>query len=132
MQEDSILLAETIAYFLEEASLAGVDPSVTLRLLSFVKKLRDLFSTALDKIGFGQTERSTTQDVVDLAYGAARVELMHGVSEANVQNPMVTTSMNAARMGVVNREFVRDQLGGEKAVQGFDNSVEVQRKAATR
>jgi hypothetical protein len=57
---------------------------------------------------------------------------MHGVSEANVQNPMVTTSMNAARMGIFNREFVRDQLGGEKAVQVFDTVVEARRQAVNQ
>lgn len=43
---------------------------------------------------------------------------------------MTTTSMDAARMGVFNREFVRDQLGGEKAVQVLDNIAEVRRQAA--
>ena len=130
MQSDAVILSETIAYFLEEAALAGVDPSVNSTVANFVAKLRDFFRAAYEKLGFGEAKTLTTQDIVDLAYGAARVELMHGVSEANVQNPMVTTSMNAARMGIFNREFVRDQLGGEKAVQVFDTVVEVQRQAA--
>jgi len=130
MQEDSILLAETIAYFLEEASLAGVDPSVNSTVSRFVKKLRDLFLVALDKIGFAQTDTLTAQDVVDLAYGAARAELMHGISDLNNRNPMTTTSMTTARMGVFNREFVRDQLGGDTSVKVFDTAVEVATKAA--
>ena len=130
MQEDSIVLAETIAYFLEEASLAGVDPSVNSTVSRFVKKLRDLFVVALDKIGFAQTDTLTAQDVVDLAYGAARAELMHGISDLNNRNPMTTTSMTTARMGVFNREFVRDQLGGDPAVNVFDTAVEVAAKAA--
>ena len=81
------MLAETIAYFLEEASLAGVDPSVNSTVSRFVKKLRDLFLVALDKIGFAQTDTLTAQDVVDLAYGAARAELMHGISDLNNQKP---------------------------------------------
>tara|TARA_R110002072_G_scaffold128731_5_gene266776 strand:- start:1773 stop:8972 length:7200 start_codon:yes stop_codon:yes gene_type:complete len=130
MQSDAVILSETIAYFLEEAALAGVDPSVNSTVANFVAKLRDFFRAAYEKLGFGEAKTLTTQDIVDLAYGAARVELMHGVSEANVQNPMVTTSMNAARMGIVNREFVRDQLGGDASVKVFDTVVEVAAKAA--
>ena len=130
MQDDSIVLAETIAYFLEEASLAGVDPSVNSTVSRFVKKLRDLFLVALDKIGFAETDTLSAQDVVDLAYGAARAELMHGISDLNNRNPMTTTSMTTARMGVFNREFVRDQLGGDTSVKVFDTAVEVATKAA--
>lgn len=131
MQSDAAMLSETIAYFLEEAALAGVDPSVNSTVANFVAKLRDFFRTAYEKLGFGESSTLTTQDIVDLAYGAARVELMHGVSEANVQNPMVTSSMNAARMGIVNREFVRDQLGGEKAVQVYDEAASIAARAAS-
>lgn len=128
---DGAIISEAVAYFLEEASIAGVDPSVNTTVAQFVKKLRDLFVAALDKIGFGQTDTLTAQDIVDMAYGAARVELMHGVSETSVQNPMVTPSLTAARYGVVNREWVGDKLGGPNAVKAYDTAAEIGAKAAS-
>ena len=128
---DGAIISEAVAYFLEEASIAGVDPSVNTTVAQFVKKLRDLFVAALDKIGFGQTDTLTAQDIVDMAYGAARVELMHGVSETSVQNPMVTPSLTAARYGVVNREWVGDKLGGQKAVQVYDEAASIAARAAS-
>ena len=128
---DGAVISEAVAYFLEEASIAGVDPSVNTTVAKFVKKLRDLFITALEKIGFGETDTLTTQDIVDLAYGAARVELMHGVSEASVQNPMTTPSLTTARYGVINRDWVGDKLGGPNAVKAYDTAAEIAMKAST-
>lgn len=128
---DGAIISEAVAYFLEEASIAGVDPSVNTTVAQFVKKLRDLFVAALDKIGFGQTDTLTAQDIVDMAYGAARVELMHGLSDTNVQNPMVTPSLTAARYGVVSREWVGDKLGGPNAVKAYDTAAEIGAKAAS-
>jgi hypothetical protein len=128
---DGAIISEAVAYFLEEASIAGVDPSVNTTVAQFVKKLRDLFVAALDKIGFGQTDTLTAQDIVDMAYGAARVELMHGLSDTNVQNPVVTPSLTAARYGVVSREWVGDKLGGPNAVKAYDTAAEIGAKAAS-
>jgi len=130
MASEGAILSETIAYFLEEAAIAGVDPSVNSTVANFVKKLRDLFRIAYEKLGFGEASTLTTQDIVDLAYGAARLELMHGVSELNTQNPMTTTSMQAARLGVASREYVREHLGGANAVQAYDTAAGVAAKAA--
>ena len=89
------IVSEAVAYFLEEAALAGVEPSTNSTVGKFVKKLRDLFLAAFDRLGFNVAEL-TAQDVIDLAYGAAYIELMHGRTEVNTQNPVTfSPSMTA-------------------------------------
>ena len=86
---------ELLAYFVEEAVNAGVDPTA-LHLIS--GPMRQWFSTlwasvksALRKIGFDRFDKLTALDVVNLAYGAARMELQgnyHGTA-ANFRNFLV-------------------------------------------
>ena len=83
---------ELLAYFVEEAVNAGVDPTA-LHLIS--GPMRQWFNTlwasvksALRKIGFDRFDKLTALDVVNLAYGAARLELegdWHGTA-ANFRN----------------------------------------------
>ena len=89
------IVSEAVAYFLEEAALAGVEPSTNSTVGKFVKKLRDLFLAAFDRLGFNITEL-TAQDVIDLAYGAAYIELVHSRTDINTQNPVTfSPSMTA-------------------------------------
>lgn len=65
---------ELPAYFIEEAVKAGVNPTVVsykTPMARFLRKIWALYKSILRKIGLNP-EKLTAQDVVDLAYGAAR------------------------------------------------------------
>ena len=71
---------ELLAYFVEEAVLAGISP--TARKVKgdspIVQMLRSLLASmkiALRKIGFGRFDKLTVSDLVDLSFGAAKLEL---------------------------------------------------------
>ncbi len=126
---DQEVTSELVAYFLEEATIAGVEPTTNSTIGKFVKQLKELFAAALDKLGF-DTKELTTQDLVDLAYGAAYLELMHSETKANKQNPMVSASYNATAKLGIDRDWVGDKLGGQNAVKVLDNTVEIGKRAA--
>lgn len=69
---------EIVAYFVEEATLAGVDPTATRQLQNPVAKwMRSMFGAmkrALIKLGF-KPEKLTAKDVVNMAYGAASLRI---------------------------------------------------------
>ena len=70
---------ELIAYFVEEAVLAGVDPvaassNLSGRLLAWLRTVWAAFKRAVRRIGV-KPESLTAQDFVNLAYGAARLEV---------------------------------------------------------
>ena len=80
---DTIETAETIGYFLEEATFAGVEPSVTTALGRLVRDLYAAFKRALRKVGL-QPDNLTPKDIVDLGWGAARLQLSarkHGTAQ---------------------------------------------------
>ena len=80
--DNALVTAETIAYFIEEATVAGVEPSVKTPLGRFLRQLYAAFKKALRTLNIN-TENLTAQNVVDLAYGAARMELVgrkHGTT----------------------------------------------------
>ena len=124
------VVSEAIAYFLEEATIAGVEPSVDSSLGKFLQKLRDLFVTALNKIGMGGTGDLTMQDIIDMAMGAAQIELMHGQTDISMQNPVTSPSMTAAARYGINRDWVGENMGGATAQKVYDNTTELAKKAA--
>ena len=126
---DQEVTSELVAYFLEEATIAGVEPSTNSTIGKFVKQLKELFAAALEKLGF-DTKELTTQDLVDLAYGAAYLELMHSETKANKQNPMTSASYNATAKLGIDRDWVGDKLGGPNAVKVLDNTAEIGKRAA--
>lgn len=70
--------SELIAYFIEEAVLAGVNPTAMEYKSEIGRWFRTLwaaFKTAIRRLGIVNAEKLTAQDVVNLAYGAARLEL---------------------------------------------------------
>ena len=71
---DEEVTSETIAYFLQEATLAGVEPTVSNPVGRFVRDLYARFKRALRTLGF-DIKNLTPQDVVDLAWGASRISL---------------------------------------------------------
>ena len=75
---DEDVMSELIAYFVEEAVLSGVDPSAAAKMTgvfgSWFRTLWAGFKNAVRKLGF-KPESLTAQDVVNMAYGAARLEI---------------------------------------------------------
>jgi hypothetical protein len=71
-------MQETIAYFVEEAVAHGVNPTAldsTSELGRWFRRLWAAAKVALRKVGLGRFDSLSAQDVVNLAYGAARIEL---------------------------------------------------------
>jgi hypothetical protein len=71
---------ERVAYFVEEAVKAGINPLAVEQIES--SGLRQWFrsfiaamKSALQKLGIGRVDSLTTQDIVDLAYGSAGLQL---------------------------------------------------------
>ena len=69
---------ELLAYFVEEAILEGINPAATTATNSvfekFVRRIYAAFKSAIRKLHLG-SDNLTAQDVVNLAYGAARISL---------------------------------------------------------
>lgn len=68
---------EVLAYFVEEAVAAGVNPTAlkgTSPLTQWFRKLWAAAKAAIRRLGINP-DKLTAQDVVDMAYGAARMEL---------------------------------------------------------
>jgi hypothetical protein len=80
--------AEVVAYFIEEAVNAGIDPTANSykgELARWLRTVYAAFKSALRKLGV-KIDTLTAQDVVDLAYGAAKLKVSgkwHGTA-ANV------------------------------------------------
>jgi hypothetical protein len=73
-------LDEVIAYFVEEAVNSGINPQAVDKLQNkgmrdWFRKFMSLMRTALRKIGLNKFQTLTAQNIVDLAYGAADLEL---------------------------------------------------------
>lgn len=71
--------AETLAYFIEEAVQSGIDPTAeamraSSELRQWFRTLWAAFKTAVRRLGF-KPETMSAQDVVNLAFGAARLEI---------------------------------------------------------
>jgi hypothetical protein len=71
-------MEETIAYFIEEAVAQGINPTAadaTTELGRWFRKLWAAAKVALRKMGLERFDSLTAKDIVNLAYGAARLEL---------------------------------------------------------
>jgi hypothetical protein len=82
---DAARNTELVAYFIEEAIIAGVDPTAVKTQVGFGDWFRTLWSAfkrAIRKLGFNP-EKMDAFDIVNMAYGAARMEIAgtwHGTS----------------------------------------------------
>jgi hypothetical protein len=77
--EDSQIGNETLTYFIEEAVQGGVNPTADnfkTELGRWFRVLWAAFKGAIRKLGMNP-DKMTAQDIVDMAYGAARMEV-HG------------------------------------------------------
>lgn len=77
---DADRLHETIAYFVEEAVNMGINPIAvneieSAGLRSWFRRFTTAMKIGLRKLGLGRFESLTAQNIVDLAYGAADLEL---------------------------------------------------------
>jgi hypothetical protein len=70
---------EVIAYFVEEAVKSGINPVAVQKtnspLAQWFRSLWAAAKLALRKIGLGRFDQLTAQNIVDLSYGAAKMEL---------------------------------------------------------
>ncbi len=82
---DVDLHSEVLAYFVEEAVKAGIDPTAlkySSEIGRWFAELIQAMKQALRKLQFFTAPDLTPQDVVDLAYGAAKIELETPLSDA--------------------------------------------------
>lgn len=77
--EDGDIAHELIAYFVEEAVAAGINPTAASKaggpIYNWFRTMWAAVKTALRKFGLDRVDQLTTQNIVDLAYGAAALEL---------------------------------------------------------
>jgi len=101
--------SELIAYFIESAMEMGVDPTAATDaklsgpLRNWFRTLWAAFKVAARKLGM-KPESMTAQDVVNLAYGAARLEIngtWHGTAAAfrNFRNKFIGSGEGATAYG---------------------------------
>lgn len=96
LENEADLAPETIAYFIEEAVKAGVNPTAMQYKTELGRWFRTLwaaFKVALRRLNLINADRLTAQNVVDLAYGAANLEL---TGKLDVDTPGETRFSKAA------------------------------------
>lgn len=94
---DEQLQSEVMAYFVEEAVKAGIDPtamSYKNELARWFRTIYAAFKSAIRKLGWtNAADKLTAQDIVDLAYGAAKLEMdgtfqsASDATETNAEDP---------------------------------------------
>jgi len=122
--------SETIAYFLEEATFAGVEPSVKAPVGRLLRKLYAHFRNAIRKLRIN-SDQVTAQDIVDLGYGAARISLSarkHGTASwfARFNHKFMGTgegaqaygwgSYLAERFGIARFYMVKDMIQKQELI----------------
>jgi hypothetical protein len=99
--------SELLAYFIEEAMESGIDPTAAGKesgpLRDWFRTLWAAFKVAARRLGV-KPESMTSQDVVNLAFGAARLEIAgtwHGTAAAfrNFSNKFMGTGEGAQAFG---------------------------------
>lgn len=82
--------SELVAYFIEEAVNAGVTPTSVREsgpVAAFLRQVLQAFKNALAKLLAVDTSKLTAQDMVDIAYGAAKIELAGGIDRVMADKP---------------------------------------------
>ena len=120
--------SETIAYFLEEAVKAGVLPTSDAKsdLVSFVRQLWSDFKRALRKLRPANDAALSAQDFVNMARGAARLQLVtnfHGASTSfrKVNSDFIGLGNNAIGVGFYVSED--QETGATYMVQRMDERL---------
>lgn len=130
---DGVVVSEAIAYFLEEATLAGVDPTAGDAVGNFVQRIYDAFKAAFEALGLRNADTLVAQDIVDMAYGAARFELMEGsldptTTTAPFQSPSYGVNPNQETRTEAARAYVKENLG-DTAAKFLDDASFITRNA---
>lgn len=76
--EDEQANTELIAYFIEEAVLHDIDPTATkpdTQLGRWFRTLWAAFKTAIRRLNMFDPDKIDAQDIINIAYGAARLEI---------------------------------------------------------
>lgn len=114
--------SEVVAYFLEEAIKAGVNPTSDSKsdLVSFIRQLWSDFKRALRRLRPDNESALSPQDLVNMARGAARLELatdFHGSTQAfrKVSPDFIGLGNNAVGVGFYVSED--QETGAEYMVQ---------------
>ena len=115
--------SETIAYFLEEAANSGYTPNNKTKLGKFISKIVDLFQKGLEIFGI-KNKKLTMQNIIDMAYGAAKVQLYEqgqGFYPDNLVEPQeISFGVNAQQL---------KNMVGESSKNFFIDGKHIFRKA---
>lgn len=119
--------SEQIAYFIEEAILAGVDPTVNsdLPLHRFLHRLWQTFKRALSKFNASNDTPLFASDFVDVARGAAKLQFIKGNA-----NPEAAPKFGVAE-AAEQRSWVERNFGGEKTAQMLSDAKVIFKAPAT-
>jgi hypothetical protein len=93
--------SELLAYFIEESVDAGIDPTGTKLdgpVGAWLRRVMQAFGRAMVKLGI-KPETLTAQDIVDLAYGAAEMEV-RGTAATQATPAGVKESRAAPKVGI--------------------------------
>ena len=112
------VFSETVAYFVEEGVRAGIDPTA-LRYKSelgrWMAELVRLLKAGLAKLNLLNAEGLTAQDVVDMAYGAAKLEMQVD------QKASATPKMSVDAQALTDTPAFKKWFGDSKVVDEEGN-----------
>ena len=101
-------LDEMLAYFVEEAVARGIDPTAAkaanTQIGQWFRSLMAALKVALRKVGFGKFDKLSAGNIVDLAFGAAKMEISgayHGTAAEfkNFRTSQIGTGEGAVAYG---------------------------------
>ena len=110
--------SENIAYFIEEALKAGVEPSATNYkgvVGRFLARVMRLFNAALEKLGVNPASL-TSQDIVDLAYAAAHIAIKG--------EPRTASRVSAPGATAQNRAYSRSTAQGAASNSAATSAID--------
>lgn len=90
---------ELVAYFIEEALNAGVNPTLDLKtdLGRWMSRVWLIFKKALSKFGWHVKNKPTANDLVDMAYAAARMEMVSRARPAGAGRSFIGVKSDTAK-----------------------------------
>ena len=112
--------SEVVAYMVEEATRAGIDPTALQYKSEIGRWMGELvraIKDALKKLGFVNAEGLTAQDIVDLAYGAAQLELKVDNRAVDVPKFSIALPEGTPKLASETQELVK-----ALSKQGFDRA----------
>ena len=125
--------SELIAYFIEAAVHAGIKPTPTTKAGAVLQKLIEAFQNAFDKffgvLGTDGGSTLTMQNVVDLAYGAAKYGLVNAASAKATTKESINAKENKKDISRT-RKAIRS-LFGDTGIQHWETISNAMKKAAS-